>query len=284
MGSIESPEAFILARQMDAALRGKRVRSAELVDAERFQRLGFFQKDTSGYESLAGGRVLCAVSRGNTMLLRLDNGMGLVLFPEYGGVFRFHAPGAPIEERHNFRLALDDGSSLTLRLTGMGGAQALPDDRLGESYVYRRDFSGKPDPVQAADFTLERFSEALGAVNRALKSALVGKDAVVVGLGNAAFQDIAYEARLYPARKAASLGEAERQALFEAIKHVVSERVRLGGKQDFVDLYGVAGRYTPAISPQMAGEPCPRCGTPIARFAIGGGPTVYCPGCQKVSG
>jgi len=57
--------------------------------------------------------------------------------------------------------------------------------------------------------------------NRALKSVLVGKDAVVVGLSNSAFQDIIYRARLHPKRKASELRIDERRALYDAVRVLI---------------------------------------------------------------
>ena len=69
-------------------------------------------------------------------------------------------------------------------------------------------------------------------------------------------------------------------ALFESIKTVVNERIRLGGKYQFVDLYGKKGQYMPAMGPNMKGKKCSDCGTGIEKFSVGGGQVYYCPHCQ----
>ena len=113
-----------------------------------------------------------------------------------------------------------------------------------------------------------------------LKSVLVGKDAVVVGLSNSAFQDIIYRAKLHPKRKASELNKDERRALYDAIRLVLQERIRLNGKDQFYDLYGNQGGYTPAMGPDMKQQPCPICGTPIEKLSVGGGHVYFCPNCQ----
>ena len=112
------------------------------------------------------------------------------------------------------------------------------------------------------------------------KSVLVGKDAVVVGLSNSAFQDIIYRAMLHPKRKASELSEDERRALYDAIRLVLQERIRLNGKDQFHDLYGNQGGYTPAMGPNMKQETCPVCGTTIEKLSVGGGHVYLCPHCQ----
>ena len=131
------------------------------------------------------------------------------------------------------------------------------------------------------EFTFERFYEFMQNKNKQTKPLLVGKDAYLVGLSNAAFQDIIYRAGIHPKSKASELSREELQALFEAIQAVIKERLSLGGKDQFTDIYGNSGRYIPVMGPNMKGQDCPRCGTPIEKLAHGGGQVYFCPRCQK---
>ena len=162
----------------------------------------------------------------------------------------------------------------------MGVINVTKNGDLMHSYVFKRDFN--PDTLSPVDeeFTFERFSESLTDNNRALKSVLVGKDAVVVGLSNSAFQDIAYRAKLHPKRKASELKADERRALYDAIRLVLQERIRLNGKDQFLDLYGNLGNYKPAMGPNMKNQNCPLCGTRIEKLSLGGGHVFFCPKCQ----
>jgi formamidopyrimidine-DNA glycosylase len=128
-----------------------------------------------------------------------------------------------------------------------------------------------------------RFPRLLGEQTRMLKPVLVGKDAIVVGIGNDAFQDIAYRAGIHPKRRASGLDASERSSLYRAMRHVLRERIRLGGKEDFVDPHGLPGRYRSPVSVPAFGTPCPRCGDRFAKVAVGGRQSVYCPGCQPVA-
>jgi formamidopyrimidine-DNA glycosylase len=130
------------------------------------------------------------------------------------------------------------------------------------------------------EFTFEHFSRLLADNNRMLKSVLVGKGAIVVGLSNSAFQDIVHRAKLHPKRKASELNKGERQALYDAIKLVLEERIRLRGKDQFYDLYGIQGGHTPAVGPNMKQQTCLICGTLVEKFSIGGGQVYFCPKCQ----
>jgi hypothetical protein len=55
--SLELPEALILAKQMNKELRGKQIKSYNLQDHERLQRLGFVNKDTRSFDHLVNGKI-----------------------------------------------------------------------------------------------------------------------------------------------------------------------------------------------------------------------------------
>jgi len=278
--SIELPEAKILAEQMNKELRGKRVKSCHLQDYERLQGIGMLDKDTKSFDKLVNGEIESVTSRGNVIRVKLNNGMNLILAPEYGGKVFYHLIEKAVPNKFHLKVKFSDDTVLTVRLTSMGLIQAMKDNELERSYVFRRDFN--PEILSPIDerFTFERFSRLLTDNNRMLKSVLVGKEAIVVGLSNSAFQDIVYRAKLHPKRKASELNEDERRALYDAIRLVLKERIRLNGKDQFYDLYEKQGSYIPAMGPNMKKQNCPVCGTHIKKLSVGGGHVYFCPKCQ----
>jgi len=279
--SIELPEAKILAEQMNKELRDKRVKSCHLRDHERLQRIGMMDKDTKSFDRLVDGKIEFVTSRGNVIRVKLDNGMNLILGPEYGGRIFYHTSEEGVPRKFHLKVDFSDDTALTVRLTSMGLINAVKDNELERSYVYRRDFNPEVSSPLDEGFTFERFSKIFSENNRMLKSVLVGKNAVVVGLSNSAFQDIIYRAGLHPKRKASELSRDESRALYDAIRLVLSERIRLNGKDQFYDLYGNQGGYTPAMGPNKKQQPCPNCGAPVERLSVGGGQVCLCSHCQK---
>ena len=277
--SVELQEAKILAEQINETLVGKKVASHEVMDSEKLQRIGFMNSDLADYGILDGETILGAESGGNTVHLRLSGDANLVISPEYGGRVQYHEAGEKHPSYH-LKLGFTDGSALTVRLTNMGVVSATETGDLEKRYTYRRDFHGAVSP-DSPGFTYEYFKEAFGSKNRALKPLLVGKDAVMVGVSNSAFQDIIYRAMLHPKRKASSLTDDETRGLYDAIKSMMDERLSLGGKDGWTDLHGKRGGYTPRMGPNMKDGSCPRCGAAIQRLAHGGGHVYLCPGCQK---
>jgi formamidopyrimidine-DNA glycosylase len=277
--SVELPEAKILAEQMNQELKGKRVKIFLLKDYERLQRIGMMDKDLTSFNQLINGKIETVASRGNVIRVKFDNGANLILGPEYGGEIFYHTDAANVPKFH-LRVNFSDGTVLTVRLTSMGVIQVLRDNELERSYVYKRDFdSAKLSPADE-EFTFERFSKRMADHNKVLKSVLVGKDAVLVGVSNSTFQDILYRARLHPKRKASELNAEEKRSLHAAIRLVFKERIRLNGKDQFRDLHGKQGGYMPAMGPNMKQRTCPECGTSIEKLSLGGGHVYLCPNCQ----
>ena len=278
--SVELPEAYILAKQMNSELKGKEAAKCKLQNCTNYQRLGFVNTYLSDFNRLHTRKIEGASSRGNTIRVKFDGDMNLLLAPEYGGITLYHPQGSIPPKKYTLKLEFTDESALTVSLTGMGLIKALTDPELQDNYLYHRDFSSTASPLDL-DFTFKRFSTDLNRKNTNLKTALVGKEAAVVGLGNAAFQDIIYRAALHPKHKTGELNEAELKALYEAVKNVVEDRIKSGGKEQFVDFYGNQGTYVAAMGPNMKDQPCKRCGQGIAKISFGGGQVYLCPACQK---
>jgi formamidopyrimidine-DNA glycosylase len=278
--SIELPEAHILSKQMSQDLVGKEVTDCTLKDYVKFQNLGFINKQSSDFNKLCGGKIQSVVSRGNVIRVKFNNGMNLLLAPEYGGKILYHTKESDAPSKFHLKVRFGDGTVLTVTLTGMGVIHVLADEELENSYVYRRDFSSTTSPMDDKEFTFERFSKELADKKVNVKSVLVGKEAIVVGLGNSAFQDILYRAGIHPKRKAADLAENEKHALYDAIKSFIQQRIKLGGKNQFIDLYGKQGCYIPVMGPNMKDKACPVCGTQVEKLSLSGGQVYICPKCQ----
>jgi len=277
--SVELPEAKILVEQINQTLQGKQVKSCLLQDCDRLQRIGMMCKDLTTFDRLVDAKIVSAVSRGNVIRAKFDNGFNLIIGLEYGGELFYHEDEENVSKFH-LKIDFSDDTTLTLRLTSMGIIKALKDNELSSSYVFKRDFDTEKLSPLDEEFTEERFSELLTANNRMLKAVLVGKDAIIVGLSNSAFQDIIYRARLHPKRKASELNPEEMRRLHKAIRLMLKERIRLNGKDSFRDMHGRQGGYVPTMGPNMKQQTCPECGVTIEKLSLGGGQVYLCPTCQ----
>ena len=238
-------------------------------------------KKIKDYGRLVSCKVKEITHRGNVIRIQMNKKMNLVLCPDYGAKILFHENEKTLPKKHHLKFGFTDGSYLTIRQTGMGLAYSATDQEAKELYVIKRDFSDIPSPVGEHDFTFEKFAELLDKKGQNIKAAIVGKTAVVVGLSNAAFQEIIYKAGIHPKRNTASLTVDEKHEVYDSMKQILNARICSGGKDNWQNLYGEPGRHTPVMGPNMKDKDCPACGASIEKIAHGGGHVYFCPRCQR---
>ncbi|MCL2691127.1 MAG: hypothetical protein FWE56_02590 [Candidatus Bathyarchaeota archaeon] len=275
--SLECPEIYILANQMSKELTGKIIVNYEVQNSQQFQQKGFISANQV-LNYMIGRKILLVTSRGNTIVVKLDNSWNIVLAPEYGGIISLHTSQTTLSKFH-LKMDLQD-VFLTINLTGMGCIQVVEDSFLKTVYLYNRDFSQILNPLEPS-FTFECFIKQLDNKKQNIKAALVGKTAVIVGVSNSAFQDIIYRAKISPKRNTGMLTLEEKQGLYVAIVQLIKERLEAGGKSQFVDLYGKSGLYVAMMGSNKKDHFCSVCGCQIEKVSHGGGCVYFCSSCQK---
>jgi len=138
-----------------------------------------------------------------------------------------------------------------------------------------------PEPL-ADDFTLDAFRACFARRKGALKPLLLNQ-AIVAGVGNIYADEALYRARLHPLRRADTLTDDELVALYTALRQVLADGITREGAS--VNWYrkpdGTKGNAQTGLQVYgHAGEPCPRCGTPILKTVVGQRGTHLCPACQ----
>ncbi len=116
------------------------------------------------------------------------------------------------------------------------------------------------------------FLDRLGRRRGGIKAALMDQR-LVAGAGNLIADEVLWQARIHPKRRIETVSEDERRALFASMHHVLKESVE---HFDYVPRKRSWLNY-------VRGKPgalCPRCRTPLARTAVGGRTTYFCPSCQ----
>jgi formamidopyrimidine-DNA glycosylase len=164
-----------------------------------------------------------------------------------------------------------------------GGAWVRPAGAPAEETVARRGRRGLgalgPDAlaVRLPDF------RRLLARDRQIKALLLDQGAVS-GIGNIYCDEALFQARVHPLRKASSLPQDRVEALHGALRGILHRAIRAGGStlRDYVDATGAAGSFRERHRVYgREGEPCPRCGTRIARIPVAGRSTHLCRRCQR---
>ena len=151
-----------------------------------------------------------------------------------------------------FSLTFADGGALRLIDPRRLGRVRLdpPVDKLG------------PD---ALDITPAQFRTAFSRGTAPVKARLLDQHAIA-GIGNLLADQIAWQAKLSPARPVGELTEAEVNRLLRATRRTVGAAVANGGVHNLE-----------VIPFRKPGAACPRCGTPMAHGTVGGRTTWWCP-------
>ena len=273
----ELPEVETVRRRLSPALEGRRFQRVEIGDARLVRP---YEPDAVAAE-LTGERVSSLERRGKYLIFRFESGRVLLVHLRMTGSLR-HAPGGSLEADPHRRavVRLDDGSDVAYRDVRRFGTWLLLEP--GESEVYLEARLG-PEPLSAA-FTAAALGARLAGRTAPLKAALLDQRRVA-GLGNIYVDEALWRARLHPRRPAGGLDTAELRRVHRAVRRVLELGIARqgatlrdyatpdGGSGSMQDEFNVYGR---------AGEPCPRCGTPIERIVLGGRGTWYCPACQRL--
>jgi formamidopyrimidine-DNA glycosylase len=204
------------------------------------------------------GRLLEGARRRGKNLLFPVEGADLVLRVHLmsAGRLRYIPPGGKTPKTSMFRLRFSDGGELILT---EGGKKK----RAGVWLVSSEQLDLELDTAA--------LREILARERRQLHPLLRDQRAIA-GIGRAHANEILLRARLSPFKASTELSEEEVERLSTAVREDLTRALELReqGKGDPV-VYLVHNRL---------GEPCPQCGTPIARVDFEEHTIYYCPSCQ----
>jgi formamidopyrimidine-DNA glycosylase len=271
----ELPEVESVRRQLEPALVGRTFEHVTIDDP----RLVRPYDPAEVAAELVGERVAAVERRGKYLIVRFESGRVLLIHLRMTGSL-LHAPGGSLPDDPHRRavVKLDDGSDVAYRDVRRFGTWLLLEP--GEAGPYLGARVGD-EPLDAL-FTAVRLGERLAGRRTSLKAALLDQR-TLAGMGNIYVDEALWRARLNPLRPAAGLDRAELRRLHRAIRSALEQglarqgstlrdyRLPNGGGGSMQDEFRVYGR---------GGEPCDRCGTPIARTHVAGRTTWFCPTCQ----
>ncbi|HEY3378788.1 MAG TPA: zinc finger domain-containing protein [Armatimonadota bacterium] len=271
---IELPEAAVLASQINQTLTGKHIHKA--IANHSPHKFAWYNGDPATYGGLLAGKTIGkATSSANHVEIEADDRLLVISTP-----LRFHAQGDKLPAKHQLLLEFTDGAALSATVQMWGGIQCFKVGQTGGLPDYTTS-KQKPSPLSAA-FDRTWFDRLFDAGTDSLSAkAFLATEQRIPGLGNGVLQDILWTARVHPRRQMRTFTSSEIDAMFAAVKTVLPEMARLGGRDTERDLYGESGGYRTILSKNTAGTPCPVCGSRIVKEAFLGGSIYYCPGCQK---
>jgi len=273
---IELPEALTLSAQLNKTIRGKRV--AEVTAGHSPHKLTWYYGDRARYSALLVGKIIDkAMAFG--ALVQIKAGDSAILFGD-GVNLRFHDRNESRAEKHQLLVEFEDFSALSASVQMYGGLGCFREGELDNRYY--KAAKEKPSPL-SDEFDGEYFSRLISApeVQKLSAKAFLATEQRIPGIGNGVLQDILFQARGHAKKKIDAFSDREKKALFKAIKGVLGEIVRCGGRDTEIDLFGCPGGYITKLSKKTAGKPCPNCGSLIVKENYLGGSIYFCPKCQK---
>jgi formamidopyrimidine-DNA glycosylase len=268
----ELPEVETIRRHLEQVLPGRTIEAVSHLDSR------LVKHSALPYEAMRSrlpGLTVSGVEReGKFLLVRFVTGEGLVLHLGMSGRLVIVERARPYAPHTHLALAVGSEEVRLIDPRRFGRVAwstglCLPGVTLGI------------DPLSDA-FGAGTLLNLFKGRRVALKTALLNQR-LIAGLGNIYADEALYAARLSPGRSAGSLRQAEAQVLAEAIKAVLRESLEHRGTSfsDYVDALGHPGSNQDYLKVYgRASQPCPRCGTMIARVVIGGRSSHYCPCCQ----
>lgn len=272
---LELPEAIVIAEQVSNTLQGKRILRA--VANQSPHKFAWYTGDPANYNNLLAGKTIgTAAAYGGNVEIKADD---MILLISAG--MKYHAEGEKLPAKHQLLLEFADSTAFTASIQMWGGIFCFKSSEkggLGDYHLAKERPSPLSDQFDRAFFD-SLFDENTGKLSA---KAFLATEQRIPGLGNGALQDILWMARIHPKRKMADLSAEEVTGMFSALKSVLREMARQGGRDTERDLFGRLGGYETVLSKNTVDMPCPVCGTLIKKEAYLGGSVYCCGGCQRM--
>ena len=271
----ELPEVETVRTRLAPHVIGARLDGVEIRDVRLTRPV-----DPRAVEARLSGERIEALDRlGKYLVFRFETGSSLLVHLRMTGSFLCGPSGrVPTDAYTRAVLSLDNEADVVYRDIRRFGTWVVSEAGELEPYLARR---VGVEPLSAA-FTGRHLAERL-APRRAPVKAVLLDQTTVAGLGNIYADEALWRARVHPLTPARNLGERDRRAIHRAVRRALADgiarqgatlrdyRTPDGGTGTMQDAFNVYGRH---------GEPCPRCGTEIAKTRAAGRGTWFCPRCQ----
>ena len=273
----ELPEVEVVRAGLQQHVVGHTVTAVEVLHPRPVRRHVAGPADFTA--QLVGRTIEDARRRGKYLWLPLDNGDAVLAHLGMSGQMLVQ-PASAAHQRHlRVRLSLDGPLDLRFvdqRMFGglsisAGGAE-LPTEI---AHIAR-------DPMDA-EFDDEMFVSRLRKRTSAVKRLLLDQT-LISGVGNIYADEALWLAMLHGERAGDRLRRKDAVALLAAVRTVMAAALAQGGTSFdalYVNVNGESGYFERSLEVYgQEGQPCNRCGTPVARVAFMNRSSYFCPTCQ----
>jgi formamidopyrimidine-DNA glycosylase len=246
--------------------------------AHKFAFTGKFRNEE--FASIVTGKTI-GTSHAQGWIILTDIVPGYVLSLGCGGErIQYHANPSTLPKKHQLLMNFDDGSYLTVTVSGWGEVRLLAEADLPNHPHIKKDAISLLSEAFTYDYFNGLFADVPEGKSVSTKFFIVSEPGLW-GVGNGCLQDILYRAKIHPKRQILNLSQEERRGLYDAIVQTLTQIVESGGRDSERDLYDQPGGYKRILHSKSVGQPCRRCGTAIKKEQYLGGAVYFCPSCQK---
>ncbi len=229
---------------------------------------------------LLGRRLIDLTRRGKYLVFGLEGGVTLLVHLGMTGHLLLGSEAKPFPPLEHIHLVfqLEDGLELVYQDVR----------RFGQVLVFPPGTA--PAPLEnvglepfSREVTPQWLAEQARGRSRPIKNFLLD-GRILAGIGNIYACEILFAARLHPATPVARLSLKDWGLVLKETRRILKEAIRQGGTtvSNYLNSQGEAGLFQVQLLVYgKAGEPCQRCGAPIARLVQAGRSSFFCPVCQK---
>lgn len=220
---VEIPEGYVLAKQINETLTGKRIQS--VIANHSPHAFAWYSGDPALYDEILRGKTLkgandgSAHTCGGNVEIEADDMLLVISTP-----IRYHEPGGSLPKKHQLLVEFDDRSAITCTVRMWGAMLCC-----------RKDLSGIPDGYQIRkapspltnEFSENYFCSLLtGCPGKYSLKAFLATEQRIPGFGNGVLHDVLFHAGLHPKKKIDTLTDKQKDALFHAVKDTLLDMAK----------------------------------------------------------
>jgi formamidopyrimidine-DNA glycosylase len=274
----ELPEVETVRRGLDRWVTGRRITAVEVHHPRAVRR--HLPGPVHFVGALAARTVTGVRRRGKYLWLPLDDGAAIIGHLGMSGQMLLRPAGTADEIHLRVRFRFDDDGP-ELRFVDQrtfGGLAISP----GGAELPPEIAHIALDPIDPA-FSDDGFVAALRRKRTGVKRAILDQT-LVSGIGNIYADESLWRSKLHWARPTEAVTRSQGRVLLAHVREVLGEAIGQGGTSFdslYVNVNGESGYFDRSLAVYgRAGEPCPRCGTPVRRDPFMNRSSYSCPRCQ----
>ena len=236
--------------------------------------------------ALIGSKILDVKRRGKFLWLSLDRPICLVVHLGMSGQLLVQPTAARAHKHMRAQFGLSTGRF------GKDGNQIRFVDQRTFGWVSVEEYVGDV-PSSVSHIALDPFeakfdpAAAIAKIKKrksAIKPTLLNQE-IISGIGNIYADEALWRSKIHPEIICEDLTKAEIKRVINCAVEVMQEAISAGGTsfdEQYKNVNGESGYFERSLAVYgQEGEPCPRCGSAIARIAFANRSSHLCQRCQR---